>query len=195
MRIYDLAYLAVRVLAIWLFVSGLNQAVSLLNGSLPIFVKTFELYEIYPGMALVGIAPIALLIAGSVVMWMMTKRLAGWLVPRGARKDAAAADSEFGAGGDAEASHAVRLKDMEGFVLAVIGLILFIVSFAGFVRLGLISIYYESGDYVFVRNSNLSSLVELGIRCVVGIMLMVKAEGFALALRKIRAIGLPRLPR
>ncbi len=179
MRIYDLAYLAVRVLAVWLFISAVNQVITLFNVTVPIYTQTFDLQERYMELILLVVAPALLILIGSIVLWKMAGRLAGALIPADANKTEA----------DSDVNHAVR-RDLEGFVLSVVGLILFIVSFTSFLRLGAISFYYWDGEFYQVRNSNMASFIAAGIRSLIGIVLLVKAEGFAILLRKIRSIGM-----
>jgi hypothetical protein len=187
MSIRDLAYLSVRIIAIYLFIQGLSQLVDLLNVTLPVYSQTFQLYNqsfqlegMYADLILIGIVPMLIFFIGSIVAWFLAGRLSIRMIP--------AVHVEEGDNDSAVSP----LREMEGFVLSVVGLILFIVSFANFVRLIVTYSYWEGGEFAFVWRSNMAVLVEMGIRCLIGVILLVKAEGFAKLLRKIRGLGMAK---
>lgn len=180
MSIRDLAYLSVRIIAVYLFILGLSQLVDLLNVTLPVYSRTFQLEEMYAELILIGVVPMLIFFVGSIVAWFLAGRLSRMMVPA----------VDVGEGN--KVSAASPLREMEGFVLCVVGLVLFIVSFANLVSLIVTYTYWGDGDFTFVWRSNIAVLVEIGIRCLIGIILLVKAEGFAKLLRKIRGFGMAK---
>jgi hypothetical protein len=77
--------------------------------------------------------------------------------------------------------------------LSVIGLILAILSITNLVRLVMDYINIKNQQIQFNRQGYLFTIIEQGIRFLIGIVLLLKAEGFALLLRKIRSFGLKHI--
>ena len=181
MKINDLAYLTLRVAAIYLFIMGIGHLVDLLQFSLPAYLQVMERGTTYGEVFLIVGVPVLLLLICGFLLWVLAPKLAKYLVPASA---ASAGISESGA--------TAQTKNIEGFVLAVVGLILFILSFTGVVRGALNYFNMLSQDIEFNRLQYIYFLGEQAVRFVLGVILLVKAEGFALLLRKIRNAGLSK---
>jgi len=170
MKLRGLSFLAIRVLAIYFFVQGLNHLVNYLDFALPAYLQVLgdnkSYFDIF---LLVGIPSILLLII-SIVLWFLAGKISSYFVQQ---------DSS-------ESESALSFRGAESFVLAVVGLVLAILSFTTLTRLIL--------NYVNITNQNLyidhrSYWISFGehmIRLLLGLVLILKAEGFALLLRKIR---------
>ena len=174
MRIRDLSFLAIRILSVYTFLLGISQLVTLLNYSIPAYLHVVEDNTTYSELFLIiGLPAFAVILCG-VVLWLFAKKLSRYLIPKNSR----------------ESEAAVKIKEIEGFVLSVIGLILIIISFGVIVRISLNYLYLTMQDFQYEKLSLLYVLAEQVIRFVIGIILLVKAEGFALILRKVRSFGL-----
>lgn len=174
MKLRELAFLAIRVLSIYLFILGLNHLVNLLDFTIPTYLQVIEHDTTYTEVFLIiGIPTLILLLCG-VILWFFAEKLSKYIVPRNSTES----DGTF------------RSKDIEGFVLSVVGLILVILSFTSLARIIMNYVNMMNQDIGFDRLGFIYSLVEQGIRLLLGIILLFKAEGLAQFLRKIRNLGL-----
>ncbi|MCM3633695.1 hypothetical protein [Paenibacillus camelliae] len=175
-KLNELSYLIIRVLAIVFFLFGLNHLMNLLEFSIPSYMSIVDYLSFFEAFLMVGI-PACILIIVSIVMWLLAGRISSLLLPK-----VAPAEQEL---------NIVHVKYLEGYILAVVGLLLAVFSFTSMLRLVLtyFVIPTEQG-FAFTNQVQLYSIVEQGLRFIIGIVLFVKAEGFARLLRKIRSVGL-----
>lgn|SRR5690606_897267 len=175
-KLNELSYLIIRVLAIVFFLFGLNHLMNLLEFSIPSYMSIVDYLSFFEAFLMVGI-PACILIIVSIVMWLLAGRISSLLLPK-----VAPAEQEL---------NIVHVKYLEGYILAVVGLLLAVFSFTAMLRLVLtyFVIPTEQG-FAFTNQVQLYSIVEQGLRFIIGIVLLVKAEGFARLLRKIRSVGL-----
>lgn len=176
MTLHDLSYLCIKVLAIVLFLLGLNHVMNLIEFSIPSYMQIIDHISFVEAFLMVGL-PACFLIVLSVVMWFTARRLSTYLLPKAVVNE--------------EAAETVTVKPLEGYILAVIGLLLAIFSFSAIIRMVMtyVVVSTEQG-FAFTNKIQLYSIIEQGLRFVIGILLLVKAEGFARLLRKIRNLGL-----
>jgi hypothetical protein len=174
MKLKDLAYLSIKILSIYLVIIGFRQMVNILYISIPSYLlipgQSYNAWELF---FIVGVPAFLTVIAG-VLLWFNAFRLALYLVPQ--NHD------------DLEIS--LQTKQLEGFVLAVVGLLLLIFSFSTLVREVLNYMNYLHNDIRFDTQGFLYRVAEQSIRLILSIILLLRAEGFALLLRKIREAGL-----
>lgn len=171
MKIRDLAFMAIRILSIYLFVLGLNHLMNILEFALPTYMQVIESETTYTEVFFVIGIPAIILLVSSVVLWFAADKLSRFLIPKGSS--------------DPAGIH-VQSKEIEGFVLSVIGLVLVVLSFSSLARIILNDINLMNQDLVSNRMGYIYSLIEQVIRFLLGLMLMFKAEGFAHMLRKMR---------
>ncbi|WP_256759327.1 hypothetical protein [Cohnella sp. WQ 127256] len=178
MTIRELAFLALRVLSIYLFILGLSHLTSLLDFTIPTYLQVIEHDTTYAEVFLIIGIPTFVLLVGGVILWIFAEKLSSYMVPK----------SSTGSGN-------FPTKELEGFVLSVIGLILLILSFTSIVRLSMSYIHLINQEIGFDRKTYIYPLVEQAIRLLIGIILLFKAEGLALMLRKTRNLGLKHLSK
>lgn len=177
MKLRDLSYLAVRILSIYVFFLGINHLVNLLNFSLPVYLQVIEDDTTYLELLSFVILPAVFLILCGIVLWFFADKLSRFLIPRNSD------GSELTSG----------IKGIEGFILSVAGLVIVIFSFSTIVRMSLSYIYMTNQEFQLDRISLMYTFIEQLIRLVIGMILLFKAEGLALTLRKIRDLGLKHL--
>lgn len=176
MKLKDLAYLAVRILSIYLFLLGLSKIVEVLNIAVPTYLQVIDYNISFLEVFLVVGVPGFILILFSMILWLFAEKLSVYLIPKNAE----------------ETEYSVQAKDLEGFVLSLVGLILMILSFTMMVRQGMNYNNMAKHAMQFDREGFIFTFTEEVIRFLIGIILLFKAEGFALLLRKIRNMGLKR---
>ncbi|HEX7055950.1 MAG TPA: hypothetical protein VF260_01970 [Bacilli bacterium] len=169
-----LAFLAVRILSIYLFILGLNHLIDFLDYAFPIYLQVIEMKADYTKvLAIVGTPSLVLVICG-IVLWFLADKVAQFLIAKHS------ADTEL----------TLPLKELEGFVLSVIGLVLVIFSLSESAQLMMNLSDLTNQEIGFDIRSYRYAFVEHGIRFLLGLILLFKAEGFAFVLRKIRSSGL-----
>jgi hypothetical protein len=173
----DLGFLAIRVLAIYAFILGIQRLVILFENALPFYISMLdpEEYNIY-GIALVAGVPALLLIIISILLWFFAGKLSGKIVPPQA----------------AETESPGNAMAWESFILSVVGFVISILSLSrmSFIILNYIQMERITPEYVyFDRLEYLSGLVEQLILLILGLLLILKADGLAYLLRKIRSLG------
>lgn len=170
MKIRELAFLAIRVLAVYFFALGLNHLVAYLDYSLPAYLQVLGDDASYAEVFLLVGIPSILLLLISVALWLSAGKLSRFLVPSNS--------------GEEESSPSFR--GIEAFVLAVVGLVLAILSFSSLARI-LLNYANMEGQRLYIdHRSFYIALAEQVIRLLLGIVLILKAQGFAKLLRKIR---------
>ncbi|MGG3280010.1 hypothetical protein [Paenibacillus solani] len=174
MKIRDLAFMAVRILSIYLFILGLNHLVNILEFVLPTYMQVIDYETTYTEVFFVIGIPTFILLISSVVLWFLADKLSRFIIPK------SSSDSK---------GISLKSEEIEGFILSVIGLILFVLSFTSIARMVLNYINLMNQGIVSDRLGSIYSLVEQVIRFLLGLILLFKAEGFALMLRKIRKLG------
>jgi hypothetical protein len=182
MKLKDLSFLVVRVLSLYLFILGLNHLVNILNFAIPAYLQVIEHDTTYAEVFFVIGIPSFILIMSSVVLWFFAEKLSRYIIPKSS----------------SESESTLQSKEIEGFVLSVIGLILLILSFTSSVRIIMNVINMLNQDIRFDNQGYkgyIYLLVEQVIRFLIGIILLLKAEGFASILRKIRNSGLNHLKK
>lgn len=174
MKIRDLAFMAIRILSIYLFILGLNHLVNILEFALPTYMQVIDYETTYTEVFFVIGIPTFILLVSSVVLWFLADKLSRFIIPK------SSSESE---------GISMQSKEIEAFVLSVIGLILLVLSFTSIARMVLNYINLMDQGIVSDRLGFIYSLVEQVIRFLLGLILLFKAEGFALMLRKIRKLG------
>ncbi|MFB9278393.1 hypothetical protein [Cohnella cellulosilytica] len=170
MKIGELSFLALRVLAIYFFVLGLNHLVNYLDYALPAYLQLLGDDTSYGRVFLLVGIPSILLLLISVALWLSAGKLSKFLVPPGS--------------GEAESSSSFR--GIEAFVLAAVGLVLAVLSVSSLARI-LLNYANMEGQRLYIdHRSFYIALAEQVIRLLLGIVLILKAEGFAKLLRTIR---------
>lgn len=175
MKLQHISYLFVKVIAIVLFLLGLNQLMNLIQYSIPSYLQIINNLSFFEAFLMVGL-PACFLIIVSIIIWFSAGKVSAYLVPKEVQ--------------DEKAANIVNVKQLEGYILAVIGLLLVVFSFSTIIRMVLtyVVIPTEQG-FAFTNQLQIYSMIEQGLRFIIGIVLLVKAEGFALLLRKIRGLG------
>ncbi len=179
MKLREISYLAVRMLSIYVFFLGINHLVNLLNFSIPVYLQVLEDNTTYSEVILIVIIPALFLIICSLVLWFQADKLSRFLIPKNSD----------------ESEHSPQIKELEGYILSIVGLILVILSFSAIVRISMNYYYLLDQEFRFDRKSHLYTFAEQSIRFVFGIILLLKAEGLAMTLRKIRNLGLKHLKK
>ena len=173
----DLGYLAIRVLAIYVFILGIEYLVSLFQYSMPFYLSLLKSDDHnYMDIVLVTGIPALLLIAISILMWSFADKLSSILAPRQTK---GTSDPE-------------NVKAWESFVLSAVGMILVILSFSriSLVIMQIIRMESMTPEFaVYNRQEFLFSLTEQFIKFILGLILIFKADGLAYLLRKIRSLG------
>lgn len=176
MKIRDLAYLSIRVLAIYLFLLGCKQIFTLIDFTLPAYVGIPNFSSYFISMLIVLVIPSLIYVAASLTLWFLAKRISLLLIVEGSE------DAEFQGN-----------KALEGFVLSMVGVVIVVLALSSFVKEGLLYLVYTNDvKYTFPKNQTYR-VMEQAIRLILGVILVLKAEGFALILRKIRNAGLKHL--
>lgn len=177
-----ISYLCIRVVALIVFLLGLHNLMSFFQISLPTYLQVINVnwssFEIF----LMAGLPACMLIIISIVLWLAAGKLSIVLLP----KDAARQDSTI--------ESIAHLRGIEAFVLGIIGLMLVIFSFTTLVRIISNHIVMVShSDFGLINyQAHFSSYMEQGLRLVIGIALLVKADSATYLLHKIRRIGLKK---
>lgn len=122
--------------------------------------------------------PACLIMIGSLILWFSAQKLALKLLPKGLK----------------EAESSLPMKEIEAFVISIVGLILVVLSATTLLRLflSLINTTAYSDSLNLTSSMHLYPLIEHLIRVILGAILLIKADGFALFLRKVRSLGLQR---
>lgn len=173
MKIRELAFLAVRILGIYLFVLGLKQLVDLLQLTGSTYLQWLEHEVTFMEVFLFIGLPSLILLIGGIVLWIFAKPISKSLI----LKDSTESESHW------------QMREIEGFVLSVVGLLLVVWSLPTMTRMIVNYINIAGQEVRFDKMSYIYPIIEQGIRFLIGLLLLLKAEGFALILRKIRNKG------
>jgi hypothetical protein len=92
----------------------------------------------------------------SVVLWFLAEKVSHYLIPKNSN----------------DSVQSIQGKELEGFVLSVVGLILAILSIATLVRLVMNYISITNEQVHFNRQAYLFSIPEQAIRFLIGIVLL-----------------------
>jgi hypothetical protein len=174
MKLSELSYLAVRILAIYLFITGINHLVDTLNLAIPTYLQIIDHDTTYLELLLIVGIPTFILIIGGIILWFLSEKISMYLVSKRPSK----------------LENTIQAKGIEGFVLSVVGLILVVFSFSSIVRISMNYIHLTYQEFEINKLSFLYTFSEQLIRFIIGMILLIKAQGFALLLRKIRGLGL-----
>ena len=175
MRLQHISYLCVKVIAIVIFLLGLNHLMNLIQYSIPSYMQIIEHLSFFEAFLMVGF-PACFLIVVSIILWFSANRLSVYLIPKAEPTE--------------ESADTSGVKQLEGYILAVIGLLLVVFSLTTIIRMLLTYTVFSTEQGFAVTNQiQLYSIVEQGLRFIIGLVLLVKAEGFARLLRKIRTLG------
>jgi len=177
MKIRDLSFLAVRVLSIYLFILGFKHIINLLEFTIHTYLWVLDTNTSYLEVFLIIGIPSLVLFITSIILWLYANQISLHLIPQSSR----------------ESVQSIQVKDIEGFILAIIGLILMILSFTTLVRIILNYYHITSQDIHFNSRDHIFVIIEHSIRFIIGIVLLLKAEGFAMILRNIRSMGLKHI--
>lgn len=161
-----------------MFLQGLNQTVVLLQFSLPTYLELIKYDASMWRVLIVSGIPACLIMIVSLILWFSAQKLALKLLPKGHK--------------DTESS--LPMKDIEAFVISIVGLILVVLSATTLLRLflSLLNSTAYSDSLNLTSSMHLYPLIEHLIRVIIGTVLLIKADGFALFLRKVRSLGLQR---
>ena len=172
MNLRGLAFLALRLLAIYVVFMGIQHAVNLLDFSIATYMQVTDLD--FTSALLIVSVPTLLIWAVGILLWCMAGKWSGYLVP---------------ASGEA-VKQAIRNTEIESFVLSVAGLIIVILSFfrllqsvMSYVSLTRQDIYVDNQSYYY-------SFAVWAVELILGAVLLLKSQAFAVLLRKIRGAGL-----
>lgn len=176
MKIRELAYLAIRIFAVYLFVQGISHLVNLLSFTLPTYVQLLKIDVSYSEVFLVTGSPILILFISSVLLWVFAERLSGFLIPKQS----------------SESARTVQFQQIEGFVLSVVGLLIAIHAFTNLLATIFNYVNILSQGFRVDGTEHLISIGGQAILLIVGIVLLFRAEGFAYLLRKIRNFGMDK---
>ncbi len=168
MNLRGLAYLAIRVLAIYVFILGIRQAVTLANAAIPTYMQITDL-KIAQVYVIIGIPTLLLWIVG-VLLWRSADRWSNRLVPA--------------ANGSPEPLE--RHADIESFVLSVVGLVLVILAAVNLIQSVLSFIWITNQEVHFDRQGYYFQFAGHAVEIVMGAVLLLKSNGIAALLRKIR---------
>lgn len=172
MNLRGLAFLALRLLAIYVAIMGIRHAVNLLDFSIATYMQVTDL-DIAQVMLIVCV-PTILLWAVGVLLWCMAGKWSGHLVP---------------ASGET-AEPAIRNADIESFVLSVAGLIIAVLSFFRLLQSVMTYVSFTSQDIYVDSQSYYYNFAAYALELILGVVLLLKSHGFASLLRKIRSAGL-----
>lgn len=178
MKIRDLAFLALRVLAIYVFIVALRHLANLTQFTVPSYLELIESGISFMEVFLLVFLPTLILITGGLVLWIFARPISKYLMPK--------SPTESENDGSVQT---LKGREVEGFVIAAVGLVLVLLSFPAIVRLLVNYFNMVSQDIGFNRMTYITPIIEQGLRLILGIILLLKAEGFALILRKIRKLG------
>lgn len=174
MKIRELAYLAIRVISVYLFVLGVNHLVNLLTFALPNYVQVLKIDVSYVEIFFIAGSPTLILFISSVLLWLFAGRVSGLLVPKPST----------------EADQNILFHQVEGFVLSVVGLL---ITIHAFTRLLTTILNYVNILNQGFHGDGMNYMISIGAQAfllIVGIVLQFRAEGFAYMLRKIRNWGI-----
>src|SRR5690606_10795527 len=123
---------------IFLFILSVRHLVNFLSVTLPVYLQITEINVAYTEVILIVGIPVLLLLTGSVVLWVFAEKLSKLLLPNSSR------DYEV----------LLRSKEIEGFVLSVIGLVIAILSFTKLVGMTMNYINIVSKEIQFPWEGN-----------------------------------------
>ena len=177
MKIQDLSYLLLRVLAIVLFLMGIHYIVNAYQVTIPSLVKSInsiELENMYAGLILVyGIPSFILFILAS-FLWFRAEKFVHLFIAKGSDQQ----------------NVNVKIISFEAFILSIIGLFLTLPAIAIIIRIIYVYLIMLTPDeQSSVINMYSPVLTEQIFRLVIGLLLIFKADGFAMLLKKIRRLG------
>jgi len=167
-----LAFLALRLMAIYVIVMGIRHAVDLVDFSIPAYMQLADL-NFAKGLLVIGIPTLLLWIVG-ILLWFMAGKWSNRFVPA--------------TNGAPEAVN--RSAEFESFVLSVVGLVLAILSLTNWIQSVLGYISLTNQDVYFNRQSYYFHFAGQAAEFVLGAVLLLKSRGIAALLRKIRSAGM-----
>ena len=175
MQMKGIAYLALRVLAIYFFMMAWRQFVMILE-FLPSYIFIPEInMNLMEVILLVGV-PALINFTASILLWIYAKRLSGYFLLKQQEQ---------------EEPFNLAYKGIEGFVLSVVGIIFIITSFSAMIRELLY--YLNHMNMPIYGRTQVYGLVELAIQFILGVLLVLRSNGIATILRRIREAGLKHL--
>ncbi|WP_054955206.1 hypothetical protein [Paenibacillus dakarensis] len=173
MKLRGIAFLAVRLVSVYLFILGLNHLINLLEFALPTYLQIKSNISYGDVLLMIGL-PASIMIIAGIILWVFADSISKRLVPGSL--------SEV----EAEGESGYRSSEMEGFILSVVGLILLILSSTRLISLLINYVNIRGQGVTFNEMGHVSTLAEQLIRIIIGIMLLLQAESFARWLRKLR---------
>lgn len=173
MKLRDLAYLAVRILSIYLMIQGLRHILNLIDFAIPTYLQLLEDPSYFQVFLVIGIPAFVFIISG-ILLWFYAAKLSIYLIPKNSD----------------DSVPTIQGKEIEEFILSVVGMIIVILSFSSLIRGLLIYISNAKQDFGFANRANIYNSIEQAIQLILGIALLLKSKGIALVLRKIRSAGL-----
>lgn len=168
MNLRGLAFLAIRVLAIYVVVLGIRQVANLVDVALPMYMHMTDL-NLAQALTIVGVSPLLLWAVG-ISLWLMANRWSKRIIP--------AAESRT--------ETAIRSADPESFVLSVVGLVIAILAVTDWIQSVLALVSISNQGVHFDRQSYYYRFAGQAIEIAFGLVLILKARGIAALLRKIR---------
>lgn len=173
LRIHSLALLAVRILGIYMFLLGISRISNLLDVAMPAYLLALDVdVSTWKIVTIVGI-PGLVLVIGGVLLWVLARRIANVMIP-----------AEFH-----DHSYTLKDRELEQFVLAVVGLVLVIQAIAGLTA-SLLNIFTLTSDGIRVMDYYYSAMIKPAVQLIAGLLLVIKANAVAYMLAKIRNLGL-----
>lgn len=175
----DLGFLAIRALAVFAFILGIQRLIHIIENAIPYYMGYLAPPDNVIVIGFVAAIPALLLIIVSILLWVFAHKLSFKMVP--------SRETQTGEGGIPE-----HVKAWESFFLSVAGLILLVISIGRMAYILAQYLHMETAlpDFVyFERKEYLYSLAEYVVYFILGLLLILKADGLAHLLRSIRRLG------
>lgn len=168
MNLRGIAFLAIRLFAIYVFLLGIRQVVNLVTVSLPVYMSTMDL-DLMQVLYVIAI-PTLLLWAFGILLWMMADRWSKRMIPPS----------------DGQTETAIRSSHIESFVLSVVGVVIVVLAVSDLIQSVLAFLSIANQDVYFDRQNYYYRIAGQAVEIALGLVLVLKARGIAALLRKIR---------
>ena len=172
MNLRGLAFLALRLLAVYVVITGIRHAANLVDVTIPTYMQMAEL-NVTLALLVVGIPTVLLWVVG-ILLWCSAEKWSGYLIPASVQAE----------------KPALRNAEIESFALSVVGLIIAILSFFRLLQSVLSYISLLDQNVHVDSQSYFYNFAALAAELATGIILLLKSQGIAALLRKIRGAGL-----
>lgn len=178
MRNRDIAYMAIRILSLYIFMQACISLVHFINfGIIPIIVGSNDIsfWQVFIGF----FGPFALLLGCSILLWMFTDRICNFII---VRKE----DME-------DEQNQLTIKSIQSIAYSVVGLIIFVKAVPQAVRI-IPQVKFIIGEYALgneqVRIKMTFQVIEKILELFIGFSLFVGGKGLVGIFEKLRNLGL-----